>query len=348
MLRRRSAAILAGDASALVESAKARYDFASGTPAGGSGRDMDSWSTDTVHARERFAFWREVVCRTVLNVATESPPERFSARITGRKFGALRFAAFDSTGHEIVRSRAHVARAPEDYYLISLQLRGRSLITQDDDCFALEPDEIAIVDGQRPFRIAFPEPVSRVIAVVPHAVIDRRAPWLRRPPRRKITPSSPFIDLARRHLLQLTAGRTGLSESEASLLTDNLCNLLALASAREAPPTRLQPELQLAALLAFCRQNLHDPELSPRLAAARLGLSVRTVHLRFETLGQSFGRWVLEHRLDVCGRTLRDPGQRGCSVAEIAYRWGFNDLSHFNKTFRARFGMPPGQWRSLA
>jgi methylphosphotriester-DNA--protein-cysteine methyltransferase len=27
---------------------------------------------------------------------------------------------------------------------------------------------------------------------------------------------------------------------------------------------------------------------------------------------------------------------------------GFNDLSHFNKAFRARLGMSPGRWRSAA
>jgi AraC-like DNA-binding protein len=27
------------------------------------------------------------------------------------------------------------------------------------------------------------------------------------------------------------------------------------------------------------------------------------------------------------------------------YRWGFNDLSYFNRAFRAQFGMTPGDWR---
>ncbi len=75
--------------------------------------------------------------------------------------------------------------------------------------------------------------------------------------------------------------------------------------------------------------------------AARFGISVRTLNLRFETLGQSFGRWLLENRLDACGKALRDLRQQSSSISEIAYRWGFNDLSHFNKAFRASFGMNP-------
>jgi AraC family transcriptional activator of tynA and feaB len=308
--------------------------------------DVATWSTDAVKAGERFSFWREVVCQTVLNVATEAPRDRFRAHISGRSFAALRIAAFDSTSHEIVRSPQHTARFPEDNYLISLQRRGHSRITQDGDPFPLDPGEIAIVDGQKPFRIGFPAPVSRVIAVIPRKTLDTRAPWLRDRPLRKIVSGSPYSDLTRRHLLQLAIRHHSLQESEASLLTENLCNLLALAGAHDIPVNALRPELQIEALLAFCRQNLSDPELSPRSVAARFGISVRTLHLRFERVGETFGRWLLDNRLEACGKTLRDPHQRATGISEIAYRWGFNDLSHFNKAFRARFDMTPREWRN--
>jgi AraC family transcriptional regulator, positive regulator of tynA and feaB len=305
-----------------------------------------TWSTDTVKAGERFSFWREVVCQTVLNVATEAPRDRFQAHISGRSFAALRVAEFDSTSHEIVRSPQHTARFPEDNYLISLQRRGQSRITQDGDPFPLDPGEIAVVDGQKPFRIGFPAPVSRIIAVIPRKTLDTRAPWLRDKPLRKIVAGSLYSGLTRHHLLQLASRQHSLQESEASLLTENLCNLLALASARDIPVNALRPELQIEALLAFCRQNLSDPELSPRMVATRFGISVRTLHLRFERVGETFGRWLLDNRLEACGRALRDPHQRAAGISEIAYRWGFNDLSHFNKAFRARFDMTPREWRN--
>lgn len=307
---------------------------------------MNTWSTDAVHARERFSYWRDVVCQAVLNVSTESPPGGFSARIARRSFGNLRFASFDCTGHEIVRTRQQVSRVPEDCYVITLHRRGRSHFSQGDDTVSLEPNEIAIVDGQNPFRITFQETVSRAVAVIPHAMIDARAPWLRRRPIRKLTASSPFIDLARRHMLELTSDKPALTESTASLLTDNLCNLLTLASARDVALNRLRADVQIEALLAFCRQNLHDAELSPRRVADHLGISVRTLHSRFRTIGQTFGRWVLENRLDACRAALRDQNQHALNISEIAYRWGFNDLSHFNKAFRARFDQTPGEWRN--
>jgi AraC family transcriptional regulator, positive regulator of tynA and feaB len=73
---------------------------------------------------------------------------------------------------------------------------------------------------------------------------------------------------------------------------------------------------------------------------------VRTLHARFSQIGQTFGRWLLDARLDACGTALRDAHQRNLNISEIAYRTGFNDLSHFNKAFRARFGMTPRDWRN--
>jgi AraC-like DNA-binding protein len=68
--------------------------------------------------------------------------------------------------------------------------------------------------------------------------------------------------------------------------------------------------------------------------------------LRFEKLEQTFGRWLLDARLDASSNALRNPQQHACSISEIAYNSGFNDLSHFNKSFRTRFGASPSEWRA--
>lgn len=304
------------------------------------------WSTDATPQRERFAYWRDVVCRTIFNMSIESPPERFSARMSARSSGPLRFATSTSTGnYQLVRNHRDIASASPDHYSIFLQLSGRTVVHQNDHTIAMNADDIAIYDGRLPIHAAIYDG-GRAMAVIPRAVIDRRAPWLRKHPVQKFSKNSPFVDLARRHLLTLIADDFTLSDTATSVLTENLCNLLALASATDIAPNRLQPELQVEALLAFCRQNLHDPDLSPQLVADHLGVSVRTLHSRFKQIGTTFGRWMLEHRLEACRAALRDQNQRALNISEIAYRWGFNDLSHFNKTFRMRFDMAPSEWRN--
>ncbi|MBJ6124845.1 helix-turn-helix domain-containing protein [Microvirga splendida] len=307
-----------------------------------------TWSTDTVGTSEGFSFWHEAVCQAVLNVSTEAPSDGFQASISSQSVDGLRFAYFSAASHEIVRKKAHIARSSDEHYLISLQHRGQSQISQGDAVFLLDAGEIAILDGQRPFRVGFPTHVQRVLAVIPRKSLDTRAPWLRKGSVRKIVSSFPYASLARRHLLQLARPEAGLGVSEATLLTENLCNLLALATARDPEAQATHPDVQLEEVLAFSRRHLSDPELSPGMIAAHCRISVRTVHLRFERIGQTFGRWLVDNRLEACQRDLREPRQLGSAISEIAYRWGFSDLSHFNKAFRSKFGMTPREWRASA
>jgi AraC-like DNA-binding protein len=307
---------------------------------------VNIWSTDTTRARERFSYWRDAVCQAVFNISIEAPPEHFSARITSRSSGALRFAISESSGYEIVRTRRDIESAPSEHFSVFTQMHGLSVIDQGGASLAYHPEDICISDGRQPFRAHLPGEGRRAFAVIPRDMIVRRAPWLGRNPLIKLDATSPFVELARRHLLALTAPGADLSASATSLLTENFCNLLALASASDVPAKRLQPELQIEALLAFCRQHLHDAELTPQRAADHLGISVRTLHLRFRQIGQTFGQWMLGQRLDACGAALRDEHQAAVNISDIAYRWGFNDLSHFNRAFRARFDRTPREWRT--
>jgi AraC family transcriptional regulator len=58
--------------------------------------------------------------------------------------------------------------------------------------------------------------------------------------------------------------------------------------------------------------------------------------------GQSPAQYVLNLRLRATADELL---VTQAQVAQIAFRAGFNDLSHFNSSFRRAFGMNPARWR---
>ena len=307
------------------------------------------WSTNDVPGRDQRAYWREAVCEAVLNVATEYPEDGgFGGDITCAEYGDLRFAAFTSTPHEIVRRNTHIGRSRGEHFLISLQRKGSSRMSQDGATCELQPGDIGIVDGTRPFTVDFPHPVDRMVAVIPSAMLRGRAPWLERRPLNRLAQGSALHDVLRFYIEQL-AGSDRHSIARAGLLTENMCNLVALltsssdAERRSAAALARQPSLDV--MLALMRRHLANPELSPQLLADQLCVSVRTVHKRFEQLNSTFGRWLLDNRLDACHRALGDESYGEMNVSEIAFGWGFNDLSHFSKAFRRRFRMSPGQYR---
>lgn len=306
------------------------------------------WSTTDVPARQQFSYWREAVCEAVMNVATEDAAEDdFSGKIACADYGGLRFATFTSTAHRIVRQPSHISRSNSAHFLISLQRSGIGRMQQANQTCELRAGDIGIVDGARPFSVLFPQTVDRAVAVIPSAMLHHRAPWLRDCPIGRMR-HDPELHPMLRMTIERLAGPVCQSTDEAELLADNLCNLVALLTAhnvfdRNAAQARLS---DIERMLAFIRRHLNDPDLSPQTLAKYLNVSLRTVHNRFEAAETSFGRAVLDLRLDQAQRALSDPRQAQYSVTQIAYGIGFNDLSHFSKTFRTKFGIPPGRYRT--
>jgi AraC family transcriptional activator of tynA and feaB len=309
---------------------------------------LREWSTADVNEADRFVYWRDAISTAVLNVKPEVGTEvGFRGRITCSELQKIRFAWFVSSPHEIWRTRADAAQSDSEHYLLSFQRRGTSRMRQDDGCCELLPGEIGIIDGTRPFRIEFPEDVERMVVVLPHDLLDQRAPWLRRDRPVKLPDRSPFFQICCSYV-NLLAKTKSVSGPEEAVLSDNLCNIISLLSGQSdshRPASRNESHIDLALILAHVKSNLLDPTLSPANVAGSLRISIRTLHKRFEETGVTFGRWVLTERLQACARMLENPRYDRYGISEIAFSVGFNDLSHFTKSFRGLFGIPPRDFR---
>ncbi|MCR6736566.1 MAG: helix-turn-helix transcriptional regulator [Afipia sp.] len=102
---------------------------------------------------------------------------------------------------------------------------------------------------------------------------------------------------------------------------------------------------RLRELLSIIEARFADPSLSPAAIADSLGLSDRYVRdLLFES-GKTFSERVLELRLHKARVMLSDVRSDTLKISEIAMACGFNEVTYFNRRFRARFGCSPTQYR---
>lgn len=123
-----------------------------------------------------------------------------------------------------------------------------------------------------------------------------------------------------------------------------------LGSAAPAPVRPAQAPGRLAVLKDAIAPHLGRRDFSLDMAARLLGVTPRYVQKLFEADGTTFSAYVLARRLDAARAALDVPeGAQGrLPVAAVAYEAGFGDLSYFNRTFRARFGLTPSACRRLA
>ncbi len=91
----------------------------------------------------------------------------------------------------------------------------------------------------------------------------------------------------------------------------------------------------------FVEQHLGDPEMNTALVARGVGLSSRYINDIFNDEETSLMRYVWKRRLENCHKDLLSQTRAGHRISNIAFRWGFNDLSHFSRTFKQRFALSP-------
>jgi AraC-like DNA-binding protein len=122
---------------------------------------------------------------------------------------------------------------------------------------------------------------------------------------------------------------------------------LALTNAAGAarPTMSSARNVALLRLRTAIESRLTDPALDPPAAAAAAGMSVRYANSLLAEQGTSLERLIMSRRLERCRRVLEDPTQRLRTIADIAYSWGFSDLSHFGRRFKREFGQTPREYR---
>lgn len=301
------------------------------------------WTTADVPERFGFAYWQDAVSRAVFNVSTDRPyGDHFHARINARRTDTLSYVSFQSSSHAVTRDEREAKKTSEPSYLVSLQLTGIAEISQGGAHVKLTPGNLCVVASWRPFSVRFTGSVERILVIVPRRLLISRIDGLR-----MIPGSVPFADLLIYYFRRLSNPAVEVSDIAAQTLGQNVCNLIDITCGLPMLGEAL-PEVKRDLLLHFMRQNLKDPALSPSRAAAHLGVSLRSVHHLLKPTGETFGAWVLERRLQACAQDLQDRRMRDCRVADIAYRWGFTDLSHFNHAFKARFGITPGEMKAIS
>ena len=103
----------------------------------------------------------------------------------------------------------------------------------------------------------------------------------------------------------------------------------------------------LDAVVAACRDVEAHPEMRRSVAdrARDVGLTSTKLTRAFRRyVGASPHEYVLRWRLAVAAELI----DSGAGVTETCYRAGFDNLSHFCRTFQRTFGVRASAWRTLA
>jgi AraC-like DNA-binding protein len=297
----------------------------------------------------RLDYWRHVVGDTVvpMDIRFDHGP-RFRGRIMTAEVGPVRVTEVHEGAGVATRTPRHIRRSAPEMYQVLVQGRGYCTAEQDGRSARLGPGDLGICDPSRPFRCLH-SARHAVCLTFPRALLPLPQEQVARLTGTRIPGDggtgelvSSFLRRLPRHL-DGGEGHARLASAAIDLVTVVLANRLGDADA--APPDARQAAL-LRRIEAFIDRRLGDPALTPPAIAAAHHISLRYLHRLFERAETTVAAHIRARRLDRCRRDLLDSANAALSVHAIGARWGFTDPSHFNRVFRAAYGVPPGEFRS--
>jgi AraC family transcriptional activator of tynA and feaB len=303
------------------------------------------FSTQAIPINERGDWWREIICRHYANVDLISQPdELFQAETTILPFHSFQLSKIRSSAISIKKRPRDPERDDQDAYFAVVLLSGLYHLEQAGRIVNLQPGDMTLYDATRPHRIDCTGEFSKLIFAIPRHAMRSRLVMPEACTALRIPSSSGVGAVASNFLRTWAANIDQLGLQELTTICDSSLDLLSLAIATVSPGATRQPRgqsLSLTQIKAYIELNLSNPELNTAMIVDAVGLSPRYINALFAKEACSLMRYVLQRRLERCYQDILNSEQHGLRISDIAFRWGFNDLSHFSRTFKLRFELSP-------
>lgn len=273
---------------------------------------------------------------------TPNPTAPFIGQIKLKNLGGLGVAHIETNAKRVERRISDSQN--DEYCFLILQTQGvMGFANKHDSEFELHPGEMALMDSALAFDM-IPRGLVRQISV--HLSRDSLQKKLGKfASFGKVSQSSLSGQLLHNMLLQLS-----FENAPFSARTPDGCAL------QEAITTLLEPALDCQEsetanlplrLLAerYIRRYLNDYRLSPEFLAREMNISKRKLYRTFENNGESVARYILNLRLKQSRMDLVRTNQESQTITDIAFKWGFSDVSQFSRAFKRQTGLSPSEYR---
>ena len=311
------------------------------------------FSTNNVHPRDRFDYWHEVACK--LLVKHHSQPQSrptFYAEIWTAALSDIDLVLFKNAAMSVNHTLLHARHAEADELFVCRQIAGDLALEQGGRSLLLKEGDMTLLDPLLPYSGRFSSESRLLVLKVPRNALEARVGRIRDVTAQSIKPVDGDCSLTSAFLGMLPQHAVGLSLAGGEIAKHQALDLIAVSLARTMQ--RQRPRVSSARALALVQvhaaidSRLSDQALDGEMAAAIAGISVRYANAVLAEDGTSLMRLIQTKRLKRCRMALEDEAQAHRTIGEIACAWGFSDMTHFGRRFKANFGLLPSDCRRRA
>jgi acetamidase/formamidase/AraC-like DNA-binding protein len=314
--------------------------------------DLKRFSASAIPAELRQPAWNEILSR--LGLASDAAS---SIRNDDSGHMALSVSARDSVfvqltaTPQILSPIASKATQPlQGTVLVLAILDGTAQVLDAEQTVKLRSGDIMLLDPSQSWRLALQTRFRIMLIKLESSSFLLRLVRSGRQEANRISTQQGIGAMCLNMLQSLTEQLPHVDNNELPALEVTLAELLvACLSHKQSAANEEATDVQLAHLRRVCRtvdSRLDDPDLHIEQIAAQEGLSARYLQKLFKNSGTTFSEYLKSRRIQHCCIDLANPALAQFSIAQLCYRWGFNDAANFSRTFSQFMGMSPKSYRA--
>ncbi len=300
----------------------------------------------------RFGSWRRTMVG-VFDVAAD-PKEigLFDGSVAAWATNQILLSEIKASPTRLIRSLETIVRSRLDHFAITLLLSGSAAGLAETTEVDAEWGDIFFIDLSRPVALQLSVRSGTTTAVtlwIPRtrmlsSISDEHA--LHGFGVKGTTPAGALIGASLRSLAE-QADRMSVQEVDAiangviELTASAITPILANATTSGAPT----PLASFVTVRRFIDRNLKSRDLSPQTIARDFGLSRASLYRLFEPVGGIAG-YIRKQRLKQAFQEITAADLSNQRIGQIAYRFGFKNVSAFSRLFRDTYGVSPREARA--
>ena len=260
----------------------------------------------------------------------------------------LRLSKVRSNALTIKRKKHEPLHVSQDNYLGVILLTGSYRLEQAGREVCLKPGDMTIYDATRPHQIDCSQNLSKLIMTIPRAMMHARLPSVEHCTALRIPGNKGVGAVTANFIHNLLLQIDNINGCTLSTLSEQSLDLFTLSLSSINPQSYVLSRSRSTALQSikdFVESHLTDPILNTAMVIAGTGFSARYINDVLNDIDTSLMRYILQRRLERCGKDLLSLLHTSQNISEIALNWGFNDMSHFSRTFKHKYGCTAKEYR---
>jgi len=305
-----------------------------------------AWNTRRTPPGRALSYWKDVIRQNLLDMNIASRDERgFRGHIAKYSFGPLKANFISVSEQRVWRAGTPQSRSSDGVFHLIHVRKGVQIAEHQGRKLTVEEGSCLLLDCRSSFDLNFPQGVDALVFEIRR---DWLQGWLPAPEAAAaciIDGTSSWGATLSSALNNLTPSSIARLELSPTVIAEQIAVLLALAAVPQCSTLTSHKRSLLRRVTEIVRERCQEPDLDPAAVAAAMGFSRRYVHVLLAAAGTTFSDELYAARLSRAERLLSDMRYDDWGVAEVAWRCGFHEPSHFTRRFRARYGLAPTAFR---